>query len=161
MQMTDQPEWRKGFTPTRPPGDGSPGNPNWSPGMRSPNPSGRPKGLIDKRQKLQNAFADESVSIAKVVIERALAGDMTAANIALARIAAPLRSQAERVQFELSEDVPLSTQARQILQAVADGKLDADTAKLLIGCIQSVAGIKAVEELEQRLTILEAKAVQQ
>lgn len=127
--------------------------------MKSPNPAGRPKGLIDKRQKLHNAFADESVAIAKVVIDKALAGDMQAANIALARIAAPLRAQAERVQFELSDDVPLSTQARQILQAVADGKLDGDTAKLLIGCIQSVAGIRAVEELEQRLTLLEAKAV--
>jgi hypothetical protein len=150
--MTDieRPDWLKGHTPTPA---------AWVPGMKSPNPAGRPKGLIDKRQKLHNAFADESVAIAKVVIDKALAGDMQAANIALARIAAPLRAQAERVQFELSDDVPLSTQARQILQAVADGKLDGDTAKLLIGCIQSVAGIRAVEELEQRLTILEAKAV--
>jgi hypothetical protein len=149
----------EGFVPTHPPGDGSPGNPSWKPGMASPNPSGRPKGIIDKRLKLQAAFADDAVAIAKVVIDKALAGDMTAANIALARIAAPLRAQAERVQFELSDDVPLSTQARQILQAVSEGKVDADTAKLLIGCIQSVAGIKAVEELEQRLAILEAKAV--
>jgi hypothetical protein len=131
----------------------------WLPGMKSPNPSGRPKGIIDKRQKLQAAFADDAVAIAKVVIDKALAGDMQAANIALARIAAPLRAQAERVQFALSDDVPLSTQARQILQAVAEGKVDADTGKLLIGCIQSVAGIKAVEELEQRLTLLEARAV--
>jgi hypothetical protein len=131
----------------------------WVPGMRSPNPAGRPKGIIDKRQKLQAAFADDAVAIAKVVIDKALAGDMQAANIALARIAAPLRAQAERVQFALSDDVPLSTQARQILQAVAEGKVDADTGKLLIGCIQSVAGIKAVEELEQRLTLLEARAV--
>lgn len=159
MNYIVQPNWMQGFIPTHPPGDGSPGNPGWVPGMKSPNPAGRPKGIVDKRQKLHSAFADDAVSIAKVVIDKALEGDMQAANIALARIAPPLRAQAERVQFELSDDVPLSAQARQILQAVADAKIDADTAKLLIGCLQSVAGIRAVEDLESRLLILEAKAI--
>ena len=131
----------------------------WTPGMKSPNPAGRPKGIIDKRQKLQAAFAADAVDIAKVVIAKALDGDMQAANIALARIAPPLRPQAERVQFTLSEDVPLSVQASQILLAVSEGKVDADTAKLLITCIQSVAGIRAVEELEARIITLEAKAI--
>ena len=153
MNDAVQPDWLKNYV-------AQPiGNPAWSPGMKSPNPLGRPKGIIDKRQKLQAAFADDAVAIAKVVIGLALAGDMQAANIALARIAPPLRAQAERVQFELHDDVPLSSQARQILQAVADARIDADTAKLLIGCLQSVAGIKAVEDLESRLAILEAKAV--
>ncbi|MBP6013152.1 MAG: hypothetical protein KBA31_13075 [Alphaproteobacteria bacterium] len=144
MTDVDQPESSKGG--------------RWAPGMPSPNPSGRPKGIVDKRQKLQNAFADDGVAIVKVVIGKALEGDMQAANIALARIAPPIKAQAERVQFELSSDVPLSEQAGQILAAVADGKVDAETGRILIGCIQSVAGIKAVEELEQRLIVLEAKA---
>lgn len=131
----------------------------WTPGMASPNPTGRPKGIIDKRQKLQAAFADDGVAIAKVVTAKALEGDMQAANIALARIAPPIRAQAERVQFTLTPDAPLSDQASQILVAVSEGKLDADTARLLIGCIQSVAGIRAVEDLEARLIILEAKAI--
>lgn len=148
-----QPDWAKNHVPE------PIGNPSWSRGMKSPNPLGRPKGIVDKRQKLQAAFAEDAVAIAKVVIGLALEGDMQAANIALARIAPPLRAQAERVQFELHDDVPLSAQARQILQAVADARIDADTAKLLIGCLQSVAGIKAVEDLESRLSILEAKAI--
>ncbi|MBL4917084.1 DUF5681 domain-containing protein [Szabonella alba] len=131
----------------------------WTPGMPSPNPAGRPKGIIDKRQKLQAAFADDAVAIAKVVTAKALEGDMQAANIALARIAPPIRAQAERVQFELSDDAPLSEQARQILIAVSEGKLDADTARILIGCIQSVAGIRAVEDLESRIITLEAKQI--
>jgi Family of unknown function (DUF5681) len=130
----------------------------WAPGMASPNPSGRPKGIVDKRQKLQSAFAEDGVAIVKVVIGKALEGDMQAANIALARIAPPIKAQAERVQFELSSDVSLSEQARQILAAVAQGKVDAETGRVLIGCIQSVAGIKAIEELEQRIITLEEKA---
>ncbi|MFL6725057.1 MAG: DUF5681 domain-containing protein [Sphingomicrobium sp.] len=131
----------------------------WTPGMKSPNPRGRPKGIVDKRQKLQAAFADEAVAIAKVVVDAALAGDMQAASIALSRLAAPLKAVAERVEFELDPARPLSDQAQQILLAVADGKVDPETGKTLIGCIQSLSGIRAVENLEERIVMLEAKAV--
>lgn len=150
MTKTPSPEWMQGFEP----------KPSaWVPGMKSPNPSGRPKGLVDRRQKLQNAFADDAVAIVRIVIGKALEGDMQAANIALARIAPPLKAQAERVQFELAPDIPLSAQAAQVLQAVAEGKVDAETARVLIGCLESVSGIRATEELEQRIIMLEAKAV--
>ena len=131
----------------------------WAPGMKSPNPGGRPKGIVDRRQKLHNAFADEAPAVARVVLDAALAGDMTAANICLARVSPPLKAQSERVQFELSPDRPLSDQAHQILVGVSEGKLDAETARTLIGCIQSVAGIRAVEDLENRIIILEARQV--
>jgi hypothetical protein len=45
------------------------------------------------------------------------------------------------------------------LLAVSEGKLDAETARTLIGCIQSVASVRAVEELEHRIILLEAKAL--
>jgi len=131
----------------------------WAAGMKSPNPSGRPKGIIDKRQKLQAAFADDAVAIAKVVVERAKEGDMQAAGIALARLMAPLKAQSERVEFELNPEVPLSEQAAQILLAVSEGKLDAETARTLIACVHSVSSIRSIEELEQRIIILEAKQV--
>lgn len=127
--------------------------------MKSPNPAGRPKGTLSKRDKIAQALNDDGPAVARVVIDAALAGDMQAAGLVLSRIAPPLKAQAERVQFTLSDEVPLSDQARQILQAVADGKLDGESAKTLIGCLNAVAGIRAVEDLESRLTILEAKAV--
>jgi len=153
MSEVTQPEWMKGFVPT----PASPGG-RWQKGQ-SGNPKGRPPGIVDKRQKLQNAFADEATDIARVVIDKALEGDMQAANIALARIAPPLRAAAERVQFELNPERPLSEQASQILQAVADGKVDPETGKTLIACLQAVSGIKAAEELEQRIIVLEARQI--
>lgn len=148
MADVTQPDWMQGF-------EAKPAK--WTPGMKSPNPKGRPKGIVDKRQKLQAAFADEAADIARMIIDKALEGDMQAANIALARIAPPLRAAAERVQFELDPERPLSEQATQILLAVADGKVDPETGKTLIACLQAVSGIKAAEELEQRIIILEAK----
>lgn len=131
----------------------------WVKGMASPNPRGRPPGVIDKRTKVTQALADDAPAVARVVIDAALEGDMTACGLVLSRVAPALKQQGERVQFELDADRPLSEQAHQILVAVSEGKLDGETAKTLIGCISSVAGIRAIEELEQRIVILEAKAV--
>lgn len=131
----------------------------WAPGMASPNPKGRPKGIVDKRQKLQKVFAENGEALVQTAVAAALAGDMQALSMALARVAPPIKAQTERVQFDLDGELPLSEQARQILVAVSEGKLDAETARTLIGCIQSVAGIRAVEDLESRIIQLEAKQV--
>ncbi len=131
----------------------------WVKGMKSPHPAGRPKGIIDKRMKLQKVFTDNGEGLVQTAVDAALAGDMQALSLALARVVPPIKAQTERVQFDLDPELPLSEQARQILQAVSEGKLDADTARILIGCIQSVAGIRAVEGLEQRVIQLEAKAI--
>jgi hypothetical protein len=131
----------------------------WSPGMKSPNPRGRPKGIVDRRQKLQAAFADDAVAIAKVVIAQALEGDMQAAGIALARLMAPLKAVGERVEFQLDPHRPLADQAKQILAAVAGGKVDPETGKTLIGCLSAVANIEAVAELENRIIVLEARSI--
>jgi len=150
MTEQAQPEWMQGYSPPAP---------RWTKGMKSPNPSGRPKGIVDKRTKVTQALADDAPAIARVVIDAALEGDMQAASLVLSRVAPPLKQQAERVQFELDPNCPLSEQANQILVAVSEGRVDAETGKTLIGCISSVANIKAVEELEHRIILLEAKAL--
>lgn len=125
----------------------------------SGNEKGRKPGSLDKRQRLQSAFADDAVEIAKVVIAKALDGDMGAASIALARLLPPLKAAAEKVQFDYRSDAPLSQQAEAVMDAVAAGAIDPETGKMLIGCIQSIAGIRAVEDLEQRIIQLEAKTI--
>ncbi|MBP6012137.1 MAG: hypothetical protein KBA31_07910 [Alphaproteobacteria bacterium] len=147
-----EPEWMNGFvpTPTGPMG-------RWVKGQ-SGNPKGRRPGIIDKRTKVTQSLMDDAPAVARVVINAALDGDVQAAALVLSRVAPPIKAQAERVQFELSKDAPLSDQAQQILQAVADGKVDPETGRTLIGCIQSVAGIQAIENLEQRIITLEEKA---
>jgi hypothetical protein len=152
MSEAEQPDWLRNFQPNKP-------EKKWVKGMRSPNPAGRPCGIIDKRTKVTQALADDAPAIARVVIDAALEGDMQAASLVLSRIAPPLKANAERVQFDLAPDVPLSEQAKQILLAVSQGAVDPETGKLLIGCIQAVSGIRAAEDLEQRIILLEAKQV--
>lgn len=131
----------------------------WVKGMPSPNPRGRPPGIVDRRTKVTQALADDAPAVARVVIDAALEGDMQAANLVLSRVAPPIKAQAERVQFELDPSLPLADQAKQILAAVADGKVDPDTGRTLIGCLSSVANIEAIAELENRIILLEAQRV--
>ena len=129
----------------------------WSKGMPSPNPNGRPVGVLDKRSRVTKALMDDAPEIARVVIKQALAGDMQAAGLILARVAPPIKHQAEKVEFELSTNLPYGSQANQVLGAVAAGKVDPETGRILIGCLQAVAQIRAVEDLEGRIITLEAR----
>jgi hypothetical protein len=92
-----------------------------------------------------------------VVIDAALAGDIQAAGLVLARIAPVLKAQAEKVQFEFNAEGSLVDQVRQVLQGVADGAVPPDVAHQIIGTIGSLSGIKMVEQLEARLDRLEGK----
>ena len=151
MTETVQPDWLQGFTPqpNKPPK-------GWQPGQ-SGNPRGRPVGSRNKKNVIAEEFEKDGSAVARVVMDAALEGDMQAANMVLQRLSPPLRARAEKVTFELSPDAPLHQQANQVLASVAEGAIDPETGKLLIDCIQSVAGIRAVDELEARLIALEEK----
>lgn len=151
MTETVQPDWLQGFTPqpNKPPK-------GWQPGQ-SGNPRGRPVGSRNKKNVIAEEFEKDGSAVARVVMDAALEGDMQAANMVLQRLSPPLRARAEKVTFELSPDAPLHQQANQVLASVAEGAIDPETGKLLIDCIQSVAGIRAVDELEARLQALEEK----
>ena len=123
----------------------------------SGNPAGRPKGSKDKKTLVVQEFEKEGSAIARVVIDKALAGDISAANLALQRISPPLKTRAEKVKFELDSKAPLTDQARQILAAVALGEVDPDTGQVLINCISAFAGLRQVDDLEARLRALEGK----
>ena len=151
MTETVQPEWLQGFTPqpNKPPK-------GWQPGQ-SGNPKGRPVGSRNKKNVIAEEFEKDGSAVARVVMNAALEGDMQAANMVLQRLSPPLRARAEKVTFELTPDAPLHEQANQVLASVAEGAIDPETGKILIDCIQAVAGIRAVDELEARLIALEEK----
>ncbi len=133
------------------------GNPAWTRGGPSPNPNGRPKGIIDKRQRVSHALMDDAPAIARVVIESALAGDMQAASLVLSRIAPTLRSQSQPVTFDFDATAPIVRQVEQVLAAIADGSVAPDIGKQIIDAIGALSAVRATEELEARLAALEAK----
>lgn len=146
-----QPDWMQSYkTQGR-------GNPSWTPGCKSPNPAGRPKGILDKRQKVQLALMDDAPSIVRVVINAALEGDMQAASLVLSRISPTMRSHAQPVTFDFEATAPVARQVEQVLEGIALGAVPADIGKQIIDAVQALSTIRATEELEARLAALEAK----
>ncbi len=153
MTTVVPPPWGEGWKPT--PVHGA-GNPSWVPGGPSPNPSGRPPGLPDKRLLATQAALDEIKNIVQMLVGRALEGDVNAASIVLAKVLPSIKAQAEKVSFDFDATAPISEQVAQVLQAVSEGKLAADVGRLICDSIARLADIRATEELSARIEALEA-----
>ena len=149
---TPTPPWLQNFKPDM----SEPVN-KWQTGMKSPNPKGRPPGISDRRTKISQAFLDDAHDIAKVIITKALKGDLQAASLVLSRVVPLLKARAEKVAFNLDPDAPLTNQAQAVLVAVAAGDVDPETGKLLIDSIGAFAGLRQVDELSARLDAIEAR----
>ena len=154
MEEVNQPDWLARFVPN--PAKVSTA---FIKGGPSPNPAGRPKGVLDRRQKVAEALRDDAPAVARKVIEAALGGDMTAAGLVLSRIAPTLRAQTQTVTFAFDPALPIARQVEQVLAAVAAGEVPPDVGQTIIASIGTLANVRATEDLESRLALLEAKAI--
>jgi len=120
----------------------------------SGNPAGRPPGIADRRNRVAKAFDHEFDAIAAAIVEKAKAGDTSAAALYLSRVEPPLRPKAERVTFKLDPAAPFADQAGAVLLAVSQGDLDPDTAKMLIDCISAAASLRKFDSFEAELALM-------
>ncbi len=125
--------------------------------MPSPNPNGRPPGIVDQRSRVTKALLDDAHAVARVVIEAAMAGDIQAAGIVLSRVAPVLKAQADKVAFSFDAKASLVEQVESVLQAVANGLVSPDVGRSIIETVGSLAAIRQYEDLERRLAALETR----
>jgi hypothetical protein len=92
-----------------------------------------------------------------MLVERALAGDVNAASVVLAKVMPSIKAQAEKVNFDFDATAPISNQVAQVLEAVAGGILAADVARLIIDSIKALSDVKAAEELTARPELIEER----
>lgn len=159
MSEAEKPAWLEGWEPAPAKQKGVGGNPAWTPGMRSPNPTGRPRGIVDKRARISQRMLADADGIVSVLISQALEGDTGAASLILSRVLPALRNQTEKVQFDFDPSAPVARQIEQVLAAMADGAVSPDVGRQIIEAIGTLSNARAVEELEARIITLEAKEV--
>jgi hypothetical protein len=96
--------------------------------------------------------------VARVVVEKAKAGDLRAAELLLQRIEPPLKPQAARCSFTIDPDQPIADQSRALLVACSKGEISPETFRLLMDCLSAFVGMKDVETFLDELSRLrEAK----
>lgn len=130
----------------------------WVPGMKSPNSTGRPPGP-SKQQKLLKRMLDEANDMLDAVLAKAKEGDPASAGLVLGRILPVLRAQSQTVTFDFDPSLPVARQVEQVLAAIASGQIAPDLGQQVVSAIGTLSNIRATEELEERLALLEAKAV--
>jgi hypothetical protein len=123
------------------------------------NRAGRPPGSKNKRTLLEEQLAQAAPAVQGVVINTALGGDMQAASLVLARVAAPLRARAEKVEFDFDPDAPAADNAKHVMLAVSEGRIDPDTGKMLLDMLCAFAGLRDVEHfLDELKRLRESKS---
>lgn len=147
------PPWLEGRSTQKTPTSANAGR--WVKGMPSPNPKGRPPGILDTRSKITKVLMDDGAAVAGVVIAAALEGDLQACNIVIGRIAPAIKPQAERVAFDFDAAAPIPQQIEAVLTAIASGALAPDVGQMIIAALGTLADARAVADLEVRINNLE------
>ncbi|MGQ4879820.1 DUF5681 domain-containing protein [Billgrantia sp. LNSP4103-1] len=118
------------------------------------NPGGRPR----KADELRSLLEGDAKDVARKVIEAAKGGDMQACRIVVERILPPVRPAHACVAFDFDADASLTDQSRQILAAVAEGKLPPDQGKALLDGIAALSRVTEMDELARRIAAIEEQS---
>lgn len=109
-------------------------------------PTGRPRGIVDKRMRLQQSIRDNIAPVIAMLQAKAAEGDVAAAALLLSRGIAPLRAASDdSVSFQFDASKPLADQLTSITQAVANGELTLEQGERFAKLAESLATVRAME----------------
>ena len=126
----------------------------WKPGQTG-NPKGRPPGQSEIT-KLRKSIMNDAPDILAGLVTAAKAGDVQAARLILERVLPPVKPIEQAIELELTGDT-LTDQGRAVLSAVSAGALAPSQGSQLISAISALVRVVEIDELERRLSALEAK----
>ena len=118
----------------------------------SGNPSGRPRGSVNKNLRM---LRDAAEAILPDLIERAKSGDLEAQKLILDRGIPRLRAVSMPEEMPLP-DGTLTDQAKELVAQVAAGNLSTTVAAEIAGIMTASARVEEVDQLRDELKALRA-----
>ncbi len=118
----------------------------------SGNPHGRPKDKTPATL-LRKSIADDMPDIIRKLVQQAKDGDTTAAKILLDRCCPTLKPQAFAINLPINGT--LAEQGGEIIKATLSGNIPPDIGSQLITALAHQSKIIEIDELTQRIEILE------
>lgn len=127
----------------------------WNAG-ESGNPAGRKPGT-GTIGKLREGIAAHLPQIIDRLVTAAKAGDTQASRLLLERVLPAVKAVGQPVRLSLPNG-NITEQAAAIVRAAADSEISPDQASELLTCLSSLARIREIDEIENRLSTLEIAA---
>lgn len=121
---------------------------------QSGNPAGRPKGIIDRRARLNKALLDNADNLLEIATAKAQAGDPQMLTLLLSRVMPVLKPEGSLVRFELDTSASLPAQLEQVTKAVAAGQLTVEDGKQIAEMIERLANVRALSDGESKADAL-------
>jgi uncharacterized protein DUF5681 len=120
---------------------------------RSGNPSGRPKGIKDRRTLFRDMVEPSCPQLVQKAVDMALEGNEQMLKLLLDRML-PAKPKDEPIDIDLVTDSSLA-KAKQIFAALSHKKITASEAATLLSAVVDETKIIATEDLTQRVQELE------
>ena len=123
---------------------------------QSGNPSGRPKGITDRRSAPRALLALHAQALIDKTVELAKRGDTRALRLCLECILAPIRAKDEAVSIG-QVGTTLTNRGQAIMDAGLTGQVSLSEAATLLQALAVQARVTEAEELAARIEALEEK----
>lgn len=123
---------------------------------QSGNPTGRPKGIKDRRVVMRDLFQPHASELIGKAIKLALSGDTTALRICIDRVVPPVKEEPIVVTLPTIAGPEDCTRAQAaVLNAVAAGEVLPGAGQVLSGLIENQRRAYETTELAARLSAIE------
>jgi len=122
----------------------------------SGNPDGRPIGSKDKRTQYRELFEPHADALIQKVINLALDGDTTCLKMCIDRLVSPFRAKNATITLDDIEGT-LTEKGEKIINAMGKGKISPSDTSSMLSALAAQARIIEIEELEKRISDLEAR----
>ena len=120
----------------------------------SGNPTGRPKGVPDRRQLVRDMLMPEAPKLVEAAVKRALEGDSVMLKACLDKLIPNCR-QRTRVTVEGSGDESTPEKGRSVVRELCDGSLALEEGRLLMEVLTLQSRLEEQNELNRRIEALE------
>jgi len=120
---------------------------------QSGNPAGRPKG-IGTAAKMRALLEPHAPRLVEKAVQLALDGDTTALRICIDRLIPAMKSRDEPITLEGLEG-SLTERGQAVIKGMSGGSITPGDASEMLRVLVSQARIVEIDELEQRLNVLE------
>ncbi len=124
----------------------------------SGNPSGRPRGVKDKRSEMRDLLRPHAAELIQKAVDLAKDGDTTALRICIDRLIPPARESAIELSIPETSTISACLEAQAtVVAAVSSGNLLPGEGQALSSLIEHQRRALETQQLEQRMKIIEDK----